>query len=69
MTEDGATCPDTLRLITFPNNLCARTTSSGASCSSVTYSTHGMKYNKACGQAIGYQKGSLDGFQSPDDIN
>ena len=69
MTEDGATCPDTLRQITFPNNLCARTTSGAASCSSVTFSTHGMKYHKVCGQAVGYQKGSPDGFQPPDDIN
>ena len=68
MTEDGATCPDTLRQITSPNHLCSKT-SDGASCSSVTYSTHGMKYNKVCGQAVGYQKGSPDGFQPPDDIN
>ena len=30
---------------------------------------HGMKYNKVCGQAVGYQKGSPDSFQPPDDIN
>ena len=69
MTEDGATCPETLRLITSPKKLCTRTTSGGASCSSVTFSTHGMKYNKVCGQAVGYQKGSPDGFEPPDDIN
>ena len=69
MTEDGATCPSGMRQITSPKNLCARTTSGGASCSSVTFSTHGMKYNKVCGQAIGYQRGSPDSFIGPDDIN
>ena len=63
MTENGAICPDTLWQITSPKNLCARTTSGAASCSLVTFSTHGMKYNKVCGQAVGYQKGSPDGFE------
>ena len=69
MTEDGATCLDTLRLITSPKNLCARASSATASCSSVTFSTHGMKYNKVCGQAVGYQKGTPGGFTPLDDIN
>ena len=69
MTEDGATCPSGMRQITSPKSLCTRTTSSGPSCSSVTFSTHGMKYNKVCGQAIGYQGGSTDAFHGPEDIN
>ena len=69
MTENGATCLDTLRQITSPKNLCARTTSGGASCSSVTYSTHGMKYNKVCGQAVGYQGGSTDSYNGINDID
>ena len=62
MTEDGATCPDTLRQITSPKKLCARIASNRGSCSSVTFPTHGMKFNKICGQAVGYQKGSTDAF-------
>ena len=69
MTEDGATCPFGMRQITSPKNLCARTTSGGASCSSVTFPAHRMKYNKVCGQAIGYQRGSPDGCHGPKDIN
>ena len=69
MTEDGATCPDTLRQITSPKNLCARVSSATARCSSVTFSTYGMKYNKVCGQAVGYQRGSPSAFVPPDDIN
>ena len=70
MTEDGAICPGTFRLVNSPKNLCARgDISANASCSSVTFSTHGLKYNKVCGQAIGYQRGSPSSFEPPDDIN
>ena len=69
MTEDGATCPETLRLIISPKKLCTRTTGGGASCSSVTLSTHGMKYNKVCGQAVGYQGGSTDSYNGKNNIN
>ena len=69
MTEDGATCPSGMRQITSPKKLCARTTSSGASCSSVTFSAHRIEYSKVCGQAIGYQRGSTDSFIVPKDIN
>ena len=69
MTEDGATCPVTLKLVNSPKKLCARANTTTASCSSVTFSTHGMKYNKVCGQAVGYQKGSPSGFQPLDDID
>ena len=58
-----------MRQITSPKNLCARTISGGASCSSVNFPAHRMKYNKVCGQAIGYQRGSTDGFIGPKDIN
>ena len=69
MADDGATCPDTLRLITSPKNLCTRASSGGGSCSSVTYPTHRMKYHKVCGQAVGYQYWNTDAFHGPKDIN
>ena len=69
MTEDGGTCPDTLRLITSPKNLCTRASSATASCSSVTYPTHRIKYQKVCGQAVGYQYWNTDAFEGPKDIN
>ena len=62
MTEDGATCPSRMRQITSPKRLCTRIASNHGSCSSVTFPTHGMKFNKICGQTVGYQKGSTDGF-------
>ena len=69
MTEDGAQCPKLLRQITSPKKLCGRTIINRGSCSSITFSTLGMTYNRVCGQAIGYQKGTPDGFLPPDDIN
>ena len=60
MTVDGATCLDTLRQITSPKKLCTRTASNRGSCSSVTYTTQGMIFNKICGQAVGDQKGCGD---------
>ena len=69
MTADGATCPNPLRQITSPKNLCARVDTGGGSCSSVTFPTFRLKYNKVCGQAVGYQKASADGFAGPDSID
>ena len=69
MAEDGATCPSGLTVITDPKNLCGRGDGSAASCSSLTYSVYGTKYNRVCGRAIGYQFGSTDGYHGPQDIN
>ena len=38
--------------------------STAAGCYSVNYSTNGMSYQKVCGRASGYQKGSPDAFNS-----
>ena len=38
--------------------------STAAGCYSVNYSTNGMNYQRMCGRASGYQKGSPDGFYS-----
>ena len=54
MTEDGATHLDTLQQITFPKKLC----------STVTYTTQGLSFNKVCRQAVGYQKGSTNVFHN-----
>ena len=69
MAEDGATCPPDLTFITDPKNLCGRGDISAASCSSLTYSVYGTKYNRVCGRAIGYQFASTDGYHGPKDIN
>ena len=42
-------------------NFCIPATTS-AGCYSVNYSTYGMSYQKVCGRASAYQKGSPDGF-------
>ena len=69
MIEDGSQCPTGLQTITSPKKFCARRVSSTGSCSSVTFPTEGLLYSKICGQAVGYQYASLDGFAGPEDIN
>ena len=65
MSEPGATCPNGLTLHQYNNidhGLCSRPVSSSGSSASVFFSTYGVIYNKVCGQVIGYQYGSPDGF-------
>ena len=65
MSKPGATCPPGLTLHLYNNidhGLCGRPVSSSGSLASVFFSTYGVVYNKVCGQVIGYQYGSPDGF-------
>ena len=64
MTQSGATCPDGLTQQTYNNinhPLCGR--QSGPGCSSTTFSSTGLTYNKVCGQVRGYQYRSPDGME------
>ena len=60
MAEPEASCPTSLRQINTPAKLCGRRTAPG--CSSVTYPVDGIRYNKVCGQARGYQYHTTDAF-------
>ena len=65
MSKPGATCPPGLTLHQYNNidhGLCGRPFSSSGSSASVFFSTYGVIYSKVCGQVIGYQYGSPDGF-------
>ena len=65
MSEPGATCPPGLTLHQYNNidhGLCGQPTSLSGNQTSVYFSTYGVVYNKVCGQVIGYQYGSPDGF-------
>ena len=65
MSEPGATCSPELTLHQYNNidhGLCGRPVTSSGSSASVFFSTYGVIYNKVCGQVIGYQYGSPDGF-------
>ena len=60
MSKPGTSCPSGLTLRQFNNTdhrFCGRPTSS-----SITYSTHGIHYNKICGRIRGYQFGVPDAF-------
>ena len=43
-------------------NFCTRSASDSGGCFSVNYSTNGMSYQRVCGRASGYQKGTPDAF-------
>ena len=62
MTKEYNTCPQGLIFSTYlSKRLCTRS-SSRAGCSSVTFPTHNLPYNKVCGRAQGYQFSTPDGF-------
>ena len=61
MTSPEGTCPSPLETIASPRSC---SPSGGAGCSSVYFSTSGVPFTQVCGQAIGYQYGSADGFRA-----
>ena len=64
MTDPDQSCPPGLRQIETPKRSCARFLNRGG-CNSVTFTTHGLAFNKVCGRVIGYQFGSPSGFYTP----
>ena len=61
MSNTSSQCPSGLQLVTSPQRLCKRPFTTGG-CSSVTFTTHGVKYGKVCGKVIGVQYYSTDAF-------
>ena len=59
-------CPKAWRGYTTPVRSCGRPVTARSTCATVFFSANGMQYNRVCGRAIGYQKGSPDGFGSID---
>ena len=57
----GDSCPNEW-LSYHVNNQSYCTGGKGAGCYSANFSTSSVKYNKVCGKAVGYQKGSTDAF-------
>ena len=54
-------CPNGWNMIRSPVKVC-RATNNIAGCYSANFTTYGVPYNRVCGMAIGYQKGTTDGF-------
>ena len=62
-TSRGDDCPTGWMKQTTPTNVdVCRGTSNNPGCYQATYSTNGLRYNKVCGMARGYQKGTPDAF-------
>ena len=62
-TSRGDDCPSGWTNITTPVAACIAP-SSNAGCYSTNFSTLSIPYGKVCGMAVGYQKGSTDGFSA-----
>ena len=60
MSQSGSTCPQGLTERTFSGlTLCGRNTTG---CQGTWVSTLGLNYSRVCGQLLGYQWGTPDGF-------
>ena len=62
-TANGNLCPSRWTRILMPGSsryVCRSGTAAG--CYSTYYSTLGVSFNKICGQAVAYQKGSTNAF-------
>ena len=53
-------CPSSLSLVTSPRRLCRKST--GESCDSTVYPTHGISYSRVCGRAKAYPYRTPDAF-------
>ena len=62
MSDPVQQCPNAWRGYSTPVRSCGRPVTSRSACAPVFFSTNGMQYSKVCGRAVGYQKGSPDGF-------
>ena len=66
MSDPTQQCPQSWRGYTTPVRSCGRPVTSRSTCATVYFSPKGMQYSRVCGRALGYQKGSPDGFGSTD---
>ena len=66
MSDPSHQCPRAWRGYTGPVRSCGRPVTSRSSCAAVYFSANGKQYSSVCGRALGYQKGSPDGFGSTD---
>ena len=60
MTDPNQQCPPAWREITSPVRTCGKQIP--VSCESANYPTHGVSYNRVCGQVRGYQYCSTNSF-------
>ncbi len=61
MRDPSEVCPSGLRLVTEGKRSCGRSNEEPG-CSSVTFTTHGVSYNRVCGRIIGYQYSTPNAF-------
>jgi len=62
MTNTSQQCPSGLTLTSYSKRTCGRTTSTGGTCDSTSFSVGGMTYSRVCGRIIGYQFGNTASF-------
>ena len=64
MSDPAQQCPNAWRGYDTPIRSCGRPVTSRSICAPVYFSSNGIQYSRVCGRAVGYQKGSPDGFGS-----
>ena len=65
MTFKYSRCPSGFKLYQSGEvRACGRSTSSGATCTSIRFPSHGTSYSQVCGRVVGYQYGSIDAIQN-----
>ena len=69
MTDPTHQCPSDFRLFTEPRRCSSASNYYFSGCASVTYSVHGIPYQRVCGRVIGYQKGNPTAFKDAISIN
>lgn len=60
MRRAHSKCPEGLLQVDSPRKACGN--SGGHGCNSLTFTTHGVPYQKVCGMAVGYQHNTPDAF-------
>ena len=66
MTDSTHQCPSPWVEITRtsdPRRTCGRADQTVSDCSVVTFTAHGLRYNRLCGRIVAYQLGITSGFQ------
>ena len=59
--SNGQSCPSGLQYFSSAGlRTCGKKATQGASCDSVQFPSHGIRYSQVCGKAVGYQYGTPD---------
>ena len=68
--SNGQSCPSGLQYFSSAGlRTCGKKATQGASCDSVQFPSHGIRYSQVCGKAVGYQYGTPDAVHPSQNID